>query len=622
MDAITAAVVDALPALASDLIKSSVKDAYAGLKAIIRRQWGDASPVAKSLDALEVNPKSGSQAEVLAYQVAAVNATADPEVKLALAKLVEQLKKEGMAVNIGGGVAQGVVGAENVSIGSLTFKTKTIYVNASSKQKTLVPGSTQASLPHSREFPIATGECDRESGTSLEDISNFLERKSKINVKNLIKMGQLSDVYCGEHGRRKLAIKAFPNCLFPSRVKEALLEEVAITSRLNHASFLRIADLLFATHICFIVSDYVEAPQTIAREVKLKGAAAFSINEVFDVLNQLCEAMVEAEAVGLAYLSIIPSQIFVKDVGTAHYVNGGQNVERRLIVRLSPINLMLFKSQVGEFGPRWDIETGPFMAPEFWHGANWFKERMTQILDRGLNSDELRRARVHKSNQFALGMLAWTMLEGRIPITTNVSDDPEDMKEQFLQDSECFSTRVAEAPWRTKARALSRIVQRMVEYDPAKRWASTNHVHLLIKALVADYTANEVDNLVKEAYKIAGRGSDSFYQSFYIRFFAKATPGLREKFSDMSRQYRMLNDAIGQLLNFRQQQCEPTTLTQFVSQHKNRGFSKHDFEEFGNALIESFDIGLAKAEGRQRMMAALEIVIWPGIYYMIEQCTS
>ena len=95
MDPITTAIVAALPALASDLVKSSVKDAYAGLKSIICRKWGDTSAVAKSVDALEANPKSKGQAAVLSEHVNAVNAMADVEVMQALAKLVDALKKEG-----------------------------------------------------------------------------------------------------------------------------------------------------------------------------------------------------------------------------------------------------------------------------------------------------------------------------------------------------------------------------------------------------------------------------------------------------------------------------------------------------------------------------------------------
>jgi hypothetical protein len=129
MDPITTAIVSALPALASGLVKSSVNDAYAGLKSIIRRKWGDASPVAKSVDALEANPKSKGKAEVLAEHVAEVNATGDAEVMEALAKLIDELKKEGIggtdvaqiAVNVSGGTIQGVVGAQSVSIETINF---------------------------------------------------------------------------------------------------------------------------------------------------------------------------------------------------------------------------------------------------------------------------------------------------------------------------------------------------------------------------------------------------------------------------------------------------------------------------------------------------------------------
>jgi hypothetical protein len=129
VDPITTAILAALPALASDLIKSSVKDAYEGVKSAIRRKWGATSPIAKSVDALEASPKSKGQATVLAENVTEANATADAEVMQALATLVDELKKEGIGgkaiaaitINITDGSVQGVVGAQNVSIGSMSF---------------------------------------------------------------------------------------------------------------------------------------------------------------------------------------------------------------------------------------------------------------------------------------------------------------------------------------------------------------------------------------------------------------------------------------------------------------------------------------------------------------------
>ena len=50
MDPITTAIVAALPALATEMVSSSVKDAYTGLKSIITRKLGSTSAVSKSVE--------------------------------------------------------------------------------------------------------------------------------------------------------------------------------------------------------------------------------------------------------------------------------------------------------------------------------------------------------------------------------------------------------------------------------------------------------------------------------------------------------------------------------------------------------------------------------------------
>jgi len=121
IDPITTAIVAALPALASDMVSSAVKDAYAGLKSLIARKFGAAGAVARSVDDLEANPKSKGQAMVLSERVTQANA----EIMAAVKTLVEALAKANVAppgvhveATMTGGVA-GVVGAQNVSIGSL-----------------------------------------------------------------------------------------------------------------------------------------------------------------------------------------------------------------------------------------------------------------------------------------------------------------------------------------------------------------------------------------------------------------------------------------------------------------------------------------------------------------------
>ncbi|MGO1077256.1 hypothetical protein [Inquilinus sp. CA228] len=129
MDPITTAILAILPALASDMIQSGVKDAYEALKAVIRRKWGDAAPVSEAITAIEEDPTSKAQAAVLEEKVAAANVAEDPDVLEALRQLVEQMKAHGVdgeavariQFSMSGGVVQGVAGAQNVQIGSMTF---------------------------------------------------------------------------------------------------------------------------------------------------------------------------------------------------------------------------------------------------------------------------------------------------------------------------------------------------------------------------------------------------------------------------------------------------------------------------------------------------------------------
>ena len=129
MDPITTTILAALGVIGSEVIKSGVKDAYENLKGVIHRKWGESAPISKVIAAIEEDPSSKAQAGVLEEKVAAVKATADAEVAQALHQLVEQMKTRGVGgeavakiqFNMSGGVVQGVAGAENVRIGSMTF---------------------------------------------------------------------------------------------------------------------------------------------------------------------------------------------------------------------------------------------------------------------------------------------------------------------------------------------------------------------------------------------------------------------------------------------------------------------------------------------------------------------
>lgn len=135
MDPITAAIVAVLPILAAesvkDTVKTAIKDAYDGLKAVIRSKWGETAPISKAIKAIEDDPTSKAQAGVLAEKVEAVAATTDQTVMAALQRLLAKMQETGVAadvaasiqINMSGGTVTGPVGVGSMSVETMTFGT-------------------------------------------------------------------------------------------------------------------------------------------------------------------------------------------------------------------------------------------------------------------------------------------------------------------------------------------------------------------------------------------------------------------------------------------------------------------------------------------------------------------
>jgi hypothetical protein len=129
MDPITVAILAVLPTLASDMVQKAVKDAYEGLKAVIRHKWGESSAIPRAISALEQDPQSKAQAGVLQEKIEAAKATEDSDVATALRKLIDEMKKNnlggdavaGIQFNVTGGVVQGIAGSQNVHVGTMSF---------------------------------------------------------------------------------------------------------------------------------------------------------------------------------------------------------------------------------------------------------------------------------------------------------------------------------------------------------------------------------------------------------------------------------------------------------------------------------------------------------------------
>jgi hypothetical protein len=102
---ILAALVAGAAAGAKDTASSAIKDAYQGLKAVIRRRWGDNPAAEAELQNLENTPAADHSA--LAAQLEALGAGGDEELLLAAQKVFQQAGKYNIVMPGAKGVAVG-----------------------------------------------------------------------------------------------------------------------------------------------------------------------------------------------------------------------------------------------------------------------------------------------------------------------------------------------------------------------------------------------------------------------------------------------------------------------------------------------------------------------------------
>ncbi|MFL5539719.1 MAG: hypothetical protein ACJ8J0_12040 [Longimicrobiaceae bacterium] len=111
MDPITTAITAALAHLGA----AAVKDAYAGLKALLVRKFGADSKVTEAVDGVEARPESEGRKAVLAEELAAAGAGDDEEIVRAARALAAAVEAHGgPAVS----VQQNVQGDGNVFSGT------------------------------------------------------------------------------------------------------------------------------------------------------------------------------------------------------------------------------------------------------------------------------------------------------------------------------------------------------------------------------------------------------------------------------------------------------------------------------------------------------------------------
>jgi hypothetical protein len=117
MDPITAAIVAAVAAGAAKVGGQAVADAYAGLKALLKRKFGADSKVVKATEEVEANPESKSRPAILSEEVMAAKADQDSEILKAAEALLAKLKdtpggQTVITMHISGGERHNIAGRD------------------------------------------------------------------------------------------------------------------------------------------------------------------------------------------------------------------------------------------------------------------------------------------------------------------------------------------------------------------------------------------------------------------------------------------------------------------------------------------------------------------------------
>jgi hypothetical protein len=98
MDPFSAAIIAALTAGVlsgfTDTSKKLITDAYAGLKSLLIKKFGDQSSLVQSVTNLEAKPESPNRQRVLQEEVQAAKADQDPDLLQAAHALLEQIKAQ------------------------------------------------------------------------------------------------------------------------------------------------------------------------------------------------------------------------------------------------------------------------------------------------------------------------------------------------------------------------------------------------------------------------------------------------------------------------------------------------------------------------------------------------
>ena len=442
------------------------------------------------------------------------------------------------------------------------------------------------------------GQIPSQSTAPGQELVDVVQNEFNVSIIRRIPGGDTSIIYevKGRNNSLRFVSKIFVVFRLNDEDKAEIQKQVERAKSLTHAAFIRIHKVEFINNYCVALVDHIPGvPLTqYIRQRLLANSGERDFQKVVKILHRLADALVEAHEVDLNYIELTPHQVLI--------------VRDRPYIYPISFSQWLFEREQRRGMYRAPRETVAYLSPEFYYGAKLHDP----VIEGHAELYQRTRALLQASHQYSLGMIGLHMLEQAAPFQIRCLADISKLEKFF----ETPRSRLKEAEWYRKAPGVARIISRMLCRLPSDRWPDMETVSDQLNALI-DKAARAHVGEAKASYERICHQNEQFYRSFY-QAFLKQSENAEKLFkgTDWPRQYAILDHAISFLLNYRDDQNEPTTLSGTVSSHRGMRLEPQDFRVFGETFLQT----LRDFRASNDDVDAWEAVIWPGLNYLVRNC--
>ena len=285
-------------------------------------------------------------------------------------------------------------------------------------------------------------------GSKPDDIGHY-------RIKQKLGSGGMGDVYLAEDLKlhRSVALKVLPAAVAddPQR-RLRFLHEAHAASVLSHPNVSTIYEVGEAEGTIFIAMELIEG-KTLSQ---LREGRTCEVDEVIDIAIQAADALDEAHSRGIVHRDIKSANIMVTPRGHVKVLDFG------LAKLAADVDVQDEDTRI-KTSPGLIIGTPYYMSPE-------------QALGRALD---------HRSDLFSLGIVLYELIAGRLPFEGATTT--ETIQKITNSQPEPIARFNYSAP-----PELERIVRKLLEKDPARRYQSARELFVDLKNLKRDSTSGEV----------------------------------------------------------------------------------------------------------------------------------